>query len=36
MLLLGSLGNLKHFRCRDCGMQFSRKIKVAWKKKKDK
>lgn len=25
---LGGLGNLKHYRCRDCGIQFSVKIKT--------
>lgn len=25
--LLGRLGNLLHYLCRDCGMQFSRKAK---------
>ena len=25
---LGVLGNLKHLRCRNCGAQFSRKVRV--------
>ena len=27
LMLLGVLGHLKWFRCRNCGMQFSREIK---------
>jgi tRNA(Ile2) C34 agmatinyltransferase TiaS len=26
--ILGKLGLLKHFQCRDCGMSFSKKPKV--------
>lgn len=27
LILMGGLGNLKWFSCRNCGMQFSKKIK---------
>lgn len=26
LYLLGQLGNLQWFRCRDCGMEFSREV----------
>ncbi len=28
LMFLGRLGLLKHYRCRDCGMQSSRKVKT--------
>lgn len=27
-VVLGVLGNLKHLRCRDCGAQYSRRVKA--------
>ena len=30
--LLGQLGCLKWFRCRDCGMECSRQVRIRWRK----
>jgi transposase-like protein len=27
---LGTLGNLTHYRCRDCGMTFSSPVELKW------
>ncbi len=28
--LLGALGSMKHYRCRDCGMNFSKMTRPRW------
>lgn len=30
LALLGALGNLKHYRCIHCGMQFNKMIRRRW------
>jgi tRNA(Ile2) C34 agmatinyltransferase TiaS len=32
-MLLGSLGHLVHWRCQNCGMDFSSKARAKWKRK---
>ncbi len=36
LVKLGGLGNLMHYRCRDCGMDSSRKVAVRWRRPKPK